>query len=104
MSQIAVDKFSIILLASFLTCARDASSFQRRDDAGLPIRGGRVVLLFSNFLVRLFNDEPFLKLFEVASFELTHTILAFWRTQEISSSELACVRLFPYLVAESAVQ
>lgn len=102
--RIAVSKFSVLVLTSFLACAPDGSGSSWCIDARIRSRGARGILLsFPSRIIDFVENEAFMRLFEISSFDFTRAFFAFGRTQEVVWSESSRVEWFPYSFAEGAV-
>lgn len=69
---------------------------------GQEIRG--VLFSLPARVVRLVHDKAFLKRFANYLFDLTHTLLAFRRTDKVNYPESSYIGWFPYWFSEGAFE
>lgn len=102
-SRIAVCEFSVVLVASFVKCARDGPSSFWASNARSCSWGARGVLfLLLRPALCLVDNDTFMKLFKNPSFDLEHAPLVFSRSQEATRSESFCLGWLPYASVEGA--
>lgn len=97
----AVFAFIVLGLFSFIESAYDGSGSRCGIHArirGQKTRGALFPLPFR--VLRLVDNEAFLKLFDDSSFDLTYALLAPRSTQEVDQSESSSFGWFPYFLAE----
>lgn len=103
--RIAVCELTVLVLAFFLACARnDPCSRWFIDER---TRGGRacgVIFPLPSSVGRLVDEEAFMKVFDDSSFDLTHALLPFRRTQETNLCASSRVEWFSSSIAEAAVE
>lgn len=103
--RIAVCKFSVFVLATFMACARDGFCSRWAMDTRIRSRSASGVLFpLPNRVVRLVDDKDFMKLLEDLSLNLTHAFLPFRPSKEVDWFKSSYVGWFPYSFTKTTVE
>lgn len=102
--RITVCGASVFALASFLASSHDGPCSGWSTDARTCSRGPHCVQFsLPGIVVRLVDNEAFIKLLDESSFDLTNALLHCGLSQKIAWTRSYCVGWAPYSVAESSV-
>lgn len=103
--RIAVCRFSVPVVALFLTCSGDHTFFRWTTKGKNRSRDGyRVLFLLPSSLLRLVDKRAFTKLSDDLSFDLTHALLPFRALYTVALLEASCVGYHPCSVAQATVE
>lgn len=103
--QIAVCKFSCVLLSSFMACALDKFCIRSILGSNIRRRGSRGMLIsFPSRLLRPAHKNLFTKLSENSSIYLEHALPAFTSLQKAHWPESSGIGWLPYSLCEGAVK